>query len=257
MTGQLFSSSRLKLASCLFDGSCAVQVELSSRQISTNVVPVRRSRQKERSGEGEGVEERGEEEQGKEKRRKEKENKGGKRKGSQGKEKRRRKKEKQERGRKKQAAAISKQVGPQLPLGSMPSAHGGSLCFKGVAPCGEGEHALQPCVRWPKRRAARNWGSFFGPWKQKQRKKNIVENLEAYAYTFRTIFRKIDFRDLSKEKRLASGGPAPAGGGGSRGNSHRAERASTRTHAATQLPTMMPGIMSKSGNVWLVSFAIR
>jgi hypothetical protein len=139
MTGQLFSSSRLKLASCLFDGSCAVQVELSSRQLSTNVMPVRRSRQKEKSGVGEGVEERGEEEQGKEKRRKEKENKGGKRKGSQGKEKRRRKKEKQERGRKKQAAAISKQVGPQLPLGSMPSAHGGSLCFKGVAPCGEGD----------------------------------------------------------------------------------------------------------------------
>jgi hypothetical protein len=137
MTGQLFSSSRLKLASCLFDGSCAVQVELSSRQLSTNVMPVRRSRQKEKSGVGEGVEERGEEEQGKEKRRKEKENKGGKRKGSQGKEKRRRKKEKQERGRKKQAAAISQQVGPQLPLGSMPSAHGGSLCFKGVAPCGE------------------------------------------------------------------------------------------------------------------------
>lgn len=74
---------------------------------------------------------------------------------------------------------------------------------------------------------------------------------------FERFFEKIDFRDLSKEKRLASGGPAPAGGGGSRGNSHRAERASTRTHAATQLPTMMPGIMSKSGNVWLVRFAIR
>ena len=36
---------------------------------------------------------------------------------------------KEERGGKKEAVLISQQVGPQLPLGSVPSAHGGSTTF--------------------------------------------------------------------------------------------------------------------------------
>ena len=66
---------------------------------------------------------------GKEKRSKEKEKRRGRRKGGEGKEKRRGKKKGREGRKKRKRFLISQQVGPQLPLGSMPSAHGGSTTF--------------------------------------------------------------------------------------------------------------------------------
>ena len=60
------------------------------------------------------------------KRRKGEEKREGREKEEKGKEREEEEKKKEERGRKKQAIAISQQVGPQLPLGSMPSAQGGS-----------------------------------------------------------------------------------------------------------------------------------
>ena len=117
------------------------------------VVSVGRSWQKETNRKGEG-EERREKEEGRKEKEEGKRKKGREEKKRRGKGKEKRGKRKEERGRKKEAVTIFQQVGPQLPLGSMPSAQGGSTCFKGVAPCGEGEHWLQPCVRWPKRRAA-------------------------------------------------------------------------------------------------------
>ena len=70
-----------------------------------------------------------------EKRRKEK----GKREGREKEERERKReeerKEKEEREGKKEAVLISPQVGPQLPLGSVPSAQGGSTSFGG-APSG-------------------------------------------------------------------------------------------------------------------------
>ena len=74
---------------------------------------------------------------------------------------------------------------------------------------------------------------------------------------FERFFEKSIFEICLRKNRLAWGGPAPAGGGGSRGDSHRAERASTRAHLATQLPTLIPEIISESEDAWLVRFAIR
>ena len=78
----------------------------------------------------------------------------GKRKAGGEEEKRRGEKEKKERGETKEAVLMSPQVGPQLPLGSVPSAQGGSTSFKGVAPCGEGELGCSPVSDGQKGRAA-------------------------------------------------------------------------------------------------------
>ena len=79
----------------------------------------------------------------------------GKRKGGEGKEKRRGEKEKEEREEKKEAVLMSPQVGPQLPLGSMPSAHGGSTTFL-EGPSGRIQKKLgcSPVSDGQKRRAA-------------------------------------------------------------------------------------------------------
>ena len=107
---------------------CAIRVGETSLRPCLGRCRPRALSKKEQRQRGEGGREEKKKE-GKERRRKGEEKKRGEREGGEGKEKRRGEKEKEERGRKKKASTISQQVGPQLPLGSMPSAQGGSTTF--------------------------------------------------------------------------------------------------------------------------------
>ena len=150
MTGQSFSSSCLKLAGCL------VKLSFVSRFALPWVLSGRRSwseagRQKER---------------GRERRRK---GGRGKRKGRE--EKRRRGKRKEKRKEKKVREGRRKAGNCDLPTGRPAAAARQHAIgtgrqhnlFGGALWEDPKEVRLQPCVRWPKRRAAQNWGSFFGP----------------------------------------------------------------------------------------------